>query len=332
MNARQSPTVTVLTATGENTPPGLEALHEQADVFLASDESDLNQHLPNTDVLLVTDFRTEALEAAWHKAEQLQWIHAASAGVDALMFPALSRSDIPMTNARGIFDQSIAEYVLGVILMFAKDSRTNIELQQANRWQHRNTERIQDKQMLVVGAGSIGRSIAKQCGNAGMRVAGIARHSREDDAFEAIHPITELHQHLATADYVVIAAPLTPDTKGLFGTETFAAMPSHARLINIGRGAIVDTNALLAALDNGEIAGAGLDVFETEPLPADHPLWDYKNVLISAHMAGDFIGWRTALSQQFLDNFARWQRGEALHNMVNKQRGYVPPARNGRSD
>lgn len=321
----EQPVVTVLTAPGENEPPGLAPLHEQAEVRFASDEAGLRAQLPTTDALMVTDFRTEALAAAWSSAERLQWIHATSAGVDALLFPGMRRSNVQVTNARGVFNRAIAEYVLGIILMFAKDSRHNIELQRAHEWRHRDTERILDKRVLVVGAGAIGRDIAGLCSAAGMRVSGIARTAREDAAFEAVHPIAELRTHLEDADYVVIAAPLTPDTEGLFSVDEFAAMRAGARLINVGRGPIVDTDALLTALDEGQIAGAGLDVFETEPLPANHPLWDRDNVLISAHMAGDFVGWREALTEQFLDNFERWRRGEALCNVVDKQRGYVPP-------
>lgn len=321
------PVVTILTGPGEDKPPGLTSLDEQASVRHVHDETGLRAQLPDTDVLLVTDFRTDALAAAWHGATRLQWIHATSAGVDALLFPAMRESAIPVTNARGIFNRAIAEYVLGTILMFAKDTRRNIELQQAREWRHRDTERIYGKRVLVVGAGAIGHDIARLCSAAGMRAAGIARNPRNDDVFEAIYPISELHQHLPDADYVVIAAPLTPETNGLFGAAELAAMSSGARLINIGRGPIVDTDALVDAIDDGQIAGAGLDVFETEPLPTDHPLWSRRNVLISAHMAGDFVGWREALSAQFLENFERWRHGKALHNLVDKTRGYVPPNR-----
>ena len=123
--------------------------------------------------------------------------------------------------------------------------------------------------------------------------------------------------------FVVIAAPLTPQTEGLFDAKAFAAMKKTARLINIGRGPIVNTEALLKALDDGEIAGAGLDVFEEEPLPSDHPLWQRENVIMTAHMAGDFIGWKRALTDQFLENFDRWHKRGELFNLVNKELGYA---------
>lgn len=319
------PVVTVLTAPGESEPPGLGPLTERARVRAAQDEASLREHLPDTDILLVTDFRTEAFRSAWPVAKKLKWVHTTSAGVDAVLFTETKQSDVVITNARGIFDRAIAEYVLGVILAFAKDTRRNIELQQDKHWQHRDTERVLGKKVLVVGAGSIGRQIAKLCAAVGMQVDGIARSARESDPdFNAVHANDNLHEHLGKADYVVVAAPLTPDTEGLFSAKEFAQMQRHARFINIGRGPIVNTDALVKALQSGQIDGAGLDVFEQEPLPKSHPLWAMPNVLMSAHMAGDFLGWRKALSEQFLENLTRWQADEPLHNIVDKGQGYVP--------
>ncbi|MDX1459020.1 MAG: D-2-hydroxyacid dehydrogenase [Marinobacter sp.] len=324
MTTHHRPVVTVLTAPGEPEPPGIEAVQARAEVRFASDEESLRRTLPGTDVMMVTDFRTEALEAAWPSADKLQWIHATSAGVDALMFPALIDGPVTVTNARGIFDRTIAEYVLCTILMFAKDFPQSIRYQLEHRWQHRDTERAEGKQVLVVGAGSIGRQIARLVTAAGLHVHGIARRARDDDPdFVAVHSQADLEAQLGLADFVVIAAPLTPQTEGLFDRKAFAAMRKTARLINIGRGPIVNTNDLIKALNDGEIAGAALDVFEEEPLPDDHPLWDMGNVIMTAHMSGDFIGWRRALTDQFLENFDRWHRGEELFNQVNKALGYA---------
>ncbi|MGC8121678.1 D-2-hydroxyacid dehydrogenase [Marinobacter sp. VGCF2001] len=318
------PVVTVLTAPDEPAPPGVEAVKARAEVRFACDETSLRDTLPGTDVMMVTDFRTEALEAAWPCADKLKWIHATSAGVDALMFPALINSDVVVTNARGIFDRTIAEYVLCTILMFAKDFPGSIRLQMNQEWKHRDTERAEGKQVLVVGAGSIGRQIGRLVNAIGLHAHGIARTPRHDDPdFVAVHGNDELYEQLSHADYVVIAAPLTPQTEGLFDARAFSAMKNTARLINIGRGPIVNTRALLKALDDGEIAGAGLDVFEEEPLPADHPLWQKDNVIMTAHMAGDFIGWKRALTDQFLENFDRWHQGGELFNRVNKELGYA---------
>jgi len=324
MTQRDKLVVTVLTAPGEPEPPGMDSLRARAEVRFASDEATLRSTLPGTHVMMVTDFRTEALEAAWNCADKLRWIHATSAGVDALMFPALTKGSVVVTNARGIFDRTIAEYVLCTILMFAKDFPGSIRLQMKHQWRHRDTERASGKQVLVVGAGSIGRQIGRLVAAAGLKPHGIARTARTDDPdFVAVHGNEDLYEQLGQADYVVIAAPLTPQTEGLFDKNAFKAMKSTARLINIGRGPIVKTDDLIAALKAGEIAGAGLDVFEEEPLPENHPLWDMENVIMTAHMAGDFIGWKGALTDQFLENFDRWSNGEELFNLVDKELGYA---------
>ncbi|MDX1589121.1 MAG: D-2-hydroxyacid dehydrogenase [Oleiphilaceae bacterium] len=324
-NAAKRPVITVLTAPDEERPPGLEPLMDQAEVRFAWDVGSLRQAMPGTEIMMVTDFRTGVLPGAFDLADSLHWIHATSAGVDALMFDELINSDVLVTNAQGIFDRTIAEYVLCTILMFTKDFPNSLRLQMKRQWQHRDTERTEGQRVLVVGAGSIGRQIAQLTGAIGLEVHGIARRAREGDPdFVAVHDNNALTEQLGQADFVVIAAPLTPATEGMFDSQAFKAMKNSARLINIGRGPIVKTKDLVAALESGEIAGAGLDVFEEEPLPSDHPLWDMDNVLITAHMAGDFIGWKRALTEQFLDNLQRWQRGEERFNVVDKASGYVP--------
>lgn len=321
---RQKPIIAVLTAAGEDWPPGLEPLRGEADLRLTDSRETLLANLPEADILLVTDFRTGLLADCWPSRHHIGWIHATSAGVDALMIEPIRNSDIPVTNARGIFDRPIAEFVLGLVLCFAKDFHQSLRLQINRAWKHRETERIQDSRALVVGAGSIGRQIGRLLNAAGMDVSGVARRARDNDPdFHRVYASADLPDLLPDYDYVIVAAPLTDDTRGLFGTEAFRRMKPSARFINIGRGPIVQTEALVQALESGEIAGAGLDVFEQEPLPPAHPLWGMPNVIISAHMAGDVKGWREALSEQFINNFRRYQRGQSLENLVDKQRGYA---------
>lgn len=321
----ERPQVTVLHAPDDR-PPGLEPLMEEARLVYADCAETLRDALPHTDVLLVTDFRTTLLRECWHLAQRLRWVHATSAGVDALLFPASRASQVPLTNARGIFDRAIAETVLGMILMFAKDFMGSLALKREHRWRHRDTERAEGARVLIVGAGSIGRQIARLTRAVGLNPEGIARSARPgDDDFLAVHAQDQLLDRLPEADYVVVAAPLTPATQGLFGAEAFRRMKPTARFINVGRGQIVQTDALVSALQQKRIAGAALDVFEEEPLPPGHPLWELPQVFMSAHMAGDFFGWREALSAQFIDNFRRWRAGEPLRNLVDKSQGYVPP-------
>ncbi|MFT6464292.1 D-2-hydroxyacid dehydrogenase [Halopseudomonas sp.] len=310
--------VLVLVAPGESELAGLDGLPGEVEVQTVSAEADLREALPHADVLVVTDFRTGLLERCWPANPKIKWVHATSAGVDALLFPALAESDIPITNAKGIFDRGIAEYVLGAVLLFAKDTMGNLALQREHRWQHRDTEMIDQRRALIVGAGSIGGEVARLLKAVGMQVTGIARRAREDVNFDVVLGNDCLFDCLSVADYVVITAPLTEDTQGLFDNRAFAAMKSGARLINVGRGPIVQTEALLASLQSGHLAGAALDVFEQEPVPEDHPLWEQPSVMMSAHMAGDFIGWQTALGEQFVANFKGWQQGQALFNQVKK--------------
>ena len=164
--------VTVLLAPDEPPLPGLEALRYQARVRQLQGDEGLAEALADTDVLVVTDFRVDALQAAWPDPCPIQWVHATSAGVDALMIPPIRDGGFPVTNAAGVFDRGIAEYVLGAILLFAKDTLTNLALQREHRWQHRETALIRDQRALVVGAGSIGRSVATLNRKASRRVAG----------------------------------------------------------------------------------------------------------------------------------------------------------------
>jgi phosphoglycerate dehydrogenase-like enzyme len=316
-------TITVLLAEDEPSLPGLDTLSGHARVQEVRTPDELRAALPDTQVLVVTDFRTGLLEEVWPDNCPVRWVHATSAGVDALMIDPIKHSDIVVTNARGIFDRGIAEYVLGALLLFAKAPLTNLALQAENRWQHRETRLLKGSRALIVGAGSIGREVATVLRAMGMEVIGTARRARQDSAFDRVHRQQDLPALLGDADYVVITAPLTPDTEGLFDAAQFRRMKPGAILVNVGRGAIVSTDALFQALQTGRLGGAALDVFEQEPLPADHPLWDQPNVMLSAHMAGDFIGWRAALGQQFVDNFHRWRRGQPLINPVNKEYGYV---------
>jgi phosphoglycerate dehydrogenase-like enzyme len=315
--------ITVLTAPGDGELPGLEPIRDETDIVHVASADELRSRLPETDILVVTDFRTSVLREAWPEQHGIHWLHATSAGVDRLMFPALVHSDVVVTNARGVFDHGIAEYVLGAVLLFAKDMLNNIHLQREHRWQHRETELLTNRRALIVGAGSIGREVSRLLRGIGMRVDATASRARDDADFDSVHAGDDLHALLPAADFVIITAPLTDQTRGLFNRATIERMHAGARLINVGRGPVVRTDDLVSALQDGIIAGAVLDVFEEEPLDANSPLWDMPNVMISAHMAGDFIGWERALGEQFVDNFRRWQQGMTLNNIVDKEHGYA---------
>lgn len=311
---------------GDQHSPDMHNVEQTATVRYCRAEQ-LRAALVGADALFVYDFLSTAVPGAWSHADRLRWVHIASAGVDPVLFPELVHSDVVLTNSRGVFDDSIAEYVLGLVLAFAKDFARTRRLQQQTQWLHRETERVGGKTALVVGTGPIGRATARMLRSAGMRVEGVGRRARvEDPDFGTVHASSELAQHLGDADFVVAVAPLTTQTKGMFDATAFAAMRPHARFINVGRGELVVTDDLVVALDSGQLAGAALDVFETEPLPAESPLWTMDNVFVSPHMSGDVVGWRSTLVEVFADNFRRWQANQPLRNVVDKQLGYVPSA------
>ncbi|MGO1173160.1 MAG: D-2-hydroxyacid dehydrogenase [Actinomycetaceae bacterium] len=292
-----------------------------------TEEAGLADALSGADVLFAYDFHSAAVPEAWHAADSLRWLHVAAAGVNKVMTPEVRGSDVTVTNSRGLYEEPIAEYVLAQILSFAKDLTGSLRLQQDHRWLHRESERIAGTRALVVGTGPIGRATARLLRAAGIEVAGSGRRARsgDPDLGEVTGP-DQLHAALARADWVVAVAPLTDQTHGMFDAAAFAAMPTRARLINVGRGELVRTDDLVAALREGSIAGAALDVVDPEPLPPGHPLWDLPGAVVTPHNAGDFHGWREALTDLFADNYRRWTGGEELRNVVDKDLGYVPTA------
>lgn len=278
--------------------------------------AELAAAIGGTDVLFLYDFSSGALESVWAGADALRWVQVAAIGVDAVMFDELIASDVVVTNSRGIFERPIAEYVLGQILAFAKDFRRSWDAQCAQRWQHFDTEPIAGAQVTIVGPGPVGRAIARLLRAVGMSVRGVGRRARDDPDFGVV--TTDLRAAVADADYVVLAAPLTSKTRRMVDTGVLAAMRPSARLINVGRGELVDTDALISALQTGALAGAALDVADPEPPPADHPLWTAPNLRLTPHHSGDITGWRNTLQQQFIANFRRYLSGQPLHNIVDK--------------
>ena len=307
--------------------PQLEEIQAEAEIRLATTVDELRVALPGADALLGWNFRADNLRQAWDAADRLRWIHWGGAGVDAAMFAELVASDVVLTNARGIFDRPMAEWVLGMILCFAKRIPETLASQARSSWDYRMSETVLGKRALVVGVGSIGRAIGRLLRAAGMEVEAVGRRARSGgEDFSRIHAIDELHSRLPLADYVILITPLTEHTRNLFGAAEFDAMAAHARFINVGRGALVVEEDLLAALDQGRIAGAALDVFVEEPLPSDSPFWRAPNCIVSPHMSGDYIEYEADMAVQFIANWKRFVAGEPLAYPVDKQLRFVPAA------
>ncbi|GAA1809196.1 D-2-hydroxyacid dehydrogenase [Planosporangium flavigriseum] len=316
--------ITVLCASVGDRPPHLRAVEERVTVRYC-DADGLQDAIRGAHALLLWDYFSGAVRQVWDHADALRWIHVAAAGVDKLLFDELIDSDVVVTNARGIFDRPIAEFVLGSVLAFAKDLHGSHDLQLARAWKWRETRTVAGGTALIVGTGAIGRETARLLRAVGMRVRGAGRTARDDDPdFGTVVASADLADHVGWADHVVVVTPLTEATRGLVDATVLAAMKPTAHLVNVGRGPCVVEADLIAALNAGTIAGASLDVFSTEPLPTDSPLWDLPGVAVSAHMAGDAVGWTDALAHQFVDNALRWLDGRDLVNVVDKRLGFVP--------
>ena len=305
-------------------PPGIERIAELVELRFAPDREALISAIPDAEIVYSWWGRREDLESAWAFAVSLRWIQAANVGVNGLLFAALVESDVILTNARGVAEHPIAESVLGFIVALAKDFPSMFVDQRAHVWGERDTERLAGKRLLVVGPGPIGREIGRACGvGLGMRVEAVGRRPRDgDDVFERVGGPREFPAALSRADYVVDAMPLSSETHHFFDAAAFGAMQPTARFLNVGRGATVDEEALVDALQRGAIAGAALDVFEEEPLPPDSPLWDLRGVIVCPHMSGNVEGWESDFAAVFYENVGRWVRGEPLLNIVDKRLGF----------
>jgi phosphoglycerate dehydrogenase-like enzyme len=259
------------------------------------------------------------------RAPNLKWLQTMSAGIDRLVDTEIWHSPVKITGVSGIHAVPISEYVLGIMLMFAKKSVQFLQMQQRHEWNRYPPSGLRGKTVGIVGLGSIGREVARLCRAFGMRVIATRRSIKRAGKagyVDLLLPADELKRLLAESDYVVIAAPLTHETEGLIGEEELEAMKSTAYIINIARGGIIDENAIVRALKEKHIAGAGLDVTSPEPLPPESPLWDMENVILTPHISGameDYIGAATDL---FCDNIRRYLAGKRLRNVIDKKKGY----------
>lgn len=291
------------------------------DLTVCTDEAALPEVLADTDAVIGWGHYDTALLSA---APKLRWVHTFGAGIDRILNPELIEGDVVVTNNAGVRGPNIAEHLLGMMLGFARRIPDYARSQMQHEWNRdRNVFEIGGQTAAVIGLGDIGQHFAWRANALGMRVIGLRRvRSELPRGVEKVYPPEQLHELLAEADHVIISAPLTPLTHHLFGAAEFAAMKPTAYIYNIGRGRIIDQDALIAALESGEIAGAGLDVTTPEPLPSDSPLWAMPNVLITCHSAGSTpYNWPRGL-EIVIDNIDRFQRGEELRNVVDKRAGY----------
>lgn len=266
---------------------------------------------------------TPALLAAGKK---LRWIQATSAGLDGYYFPELRDSDVTVTNLRGIYSDVIAEHVFALLLSLARGIPAYFRSQLEGRWEDKDVPviHVAGTTLGVLGLGGIGLAVAERGHAFGMRVLALDPAPKgRPDYVERIYGVHELHEMLGEVDFFVICAPHTGETDRMIDAAALEAMKPSAIFINIGRGKVVDLAALTRALGNGEIAGAGLDVFEEEPLQEGHPLWAMENVMITPHVAAISDRIEDRRIGLILENIQRFRDGEPLLNVVDNKRGYV---------
>jgi phosphoglycerate dehydrogenase-like enzyme len=303
----------------------LEKLPEPVEIRVGDDIEFLKIHAPNADVILNSSHIADLLREVFHYARRVKWIHALSAGVDKVLFPELAASPIPLTNGRGVFKDSLAEFTIASILFFAKDFRRLVSSQEAGRWEQFDVVQIRGQVLGVVGYGEIGRETARLAHALGMKVVAARRRaalSASEPDLDRVYPPEKLRELMSVADYIVASTPLTSETRGLIGDAELRAMKSSAVIINVGRGPVIVESALIAALTEKRIRGAALDVFDVEPLPAGHPFYKLDNVLLSPHSADHIVGWADSAMNQFIENFERFRSGQPLVNIVDKKAGY----------
>ena len=297
--------------------PGVEFL-------VAADRPEADRLLPQADVVLGWAVRPENFDRAGH----LKWIQITAAGVGSLLFPALIESSVVVTNGRGLHAVAMAEHTIAVIFGFARRLHLARDAQRERVWAQDallrgGFQKLEGSTLGLVGLGSIGGEIAVRARALGMKVVAVRKRPSADPApADAQWGVEALDQLLATSDWVVLAAPLTEETRGLIGARELARMRKGAVLINLGRGALVDEAALIEALRSGHLGGAALDVVEREPLPVDSPLLDMRGVIVTPHISG--LGpryWERAMDL-FAENLRRYLADQPLLNTVDKRAGY----------
>jgi D-2-hydroxyacid dehydrogenase (NADP+) len=284
----------------------------------------LPEELPDTDIFIGASLRP----GQFSYARKLKWIHSTSAGVSQLMYPELRSSGIILTNPSGIFSPPMAEHTMGLMISLARNFPDSVRYQDRGQWgqqpiSEQPLTELNGQLLLIVGYGSIGRELARRARAFDMRVWGVTRSGEGDTTHaEKILPVAKLEQALPHADYLVLAAPETHETQQLLGAAQIAKIKRGARLINIGRGSLLDETALMRGLEDGALAGAALDVTSTEPLLADSPLWKTRNLFITPHISGVSDRLWQRETKLLMDLLERWFDGRELFNVVDFGRGY----------
>lgn len=282
--------------------------------------------LPDTNIFVGFSLRPEQFTLA----RKLLWIHSTAAAVGQLMYPELRSSGIEVTNASGVHRVPMAEHILGTLIAFARRFPDCVRYQQQARWAQQELwdapvplRELRGQVVLFIGFGAIGREVAKLAKPLGIHVWAVTRSGKGDaELAEKFFPSSKLHEALPQADFVILAAPETDETRAMMGAREFALMKTSAYFINVARGALVVESALIAALKQNKIAGAALDVASQEPLPPENPLWKLDNAFITPHVCAVSEHLWERQTDLLMENLERWFSGRDLLNRVDLERGY----------
>jgi phosphoglycerate dehydrogenase-like enzyme len=303
----------------------LDRLDSSIERIVTHEESKAIAEAPRADVFLNGSVKPDLLRAAVVHGTKARWMHSLWTGVDRILSPEVIASPIPLTNGRGVFRRSLAEWSIGAMLHFAYKMRRMIRQQESGIWEIFTTEELHGRTLGIIGYGEIGQAAAERARAFGMKILALRRRpelSRKDILIDRAYAPAEINNLIAASDYVLVAAPLTPETRGMVGAAQIAAMKPTAVILNVGRGAVIDEAPLIEALRENRIKGAALDVFAQEPLPPGHPFYSMPNLLLSPHTADHFENFADAAAECFLENLSRFRTGEPLLNVVDKQAGY----------
>jgi phosphoglycerate dehydrogenase-like enzyme len=283
--------------------------------------AEIDALLANTDVLFGFIPPQDILK----RAPNLKWFQVTSAGVDRHIGTEIWKSKVIITGVSGIHATPIGEFVMALMLMFAKNTPLGFKMMYAHHWDRYSSSTLRGKTVGIVGLGHIGAEVARLAKAFHMNVIATRRSTKTSSKAKNVDlllPTARMKEMLAKSDFVAVCCPLTPETRHIVGEAELKAMKPTARIINIGRGPLIDPEALIKALKNKTIAGAGLDVTEPEPLPPDSPLWGMDNVILSPHVSGGMEDYMLRAAELFADNLRRYLAGKKLVNLVNRKRGY----------
>jgi len=317
-------TVVVLADPTEPQLAMLEALPPDTGIAVGNQAEAFERAAPKASIIFNWSGSGALLREVLKMCPTVRWVHCRAAGLDDLLSSELVHHPAPLTNGSGVFSPPLGEFVLGAILYFAKDFLRLIRNQAAGVWEPFDVTEVAGQTAGIVGYGDIGRAVATRLKAMGINILASRRSGPfpPDPLVSKYYGPDGLAEMIPQCDYLVVTAPLTPETRGMIGASEFAAMKPSAVVINVGRGAVIDEPAMIAALTEKRILGAALDVFTSEPLPSGHPFFTLENVLLSPHSTDHTRDWLERAMQFFLTQFERFAKGEPLLNVVDKKRGY----------